>query len=74
MKTKKKVIYIGLSLDVLHHGHINLINKASSFGDLIVKIFVALVMLIPFRLLLSHVQENSTIEKKINVYFFFFFQ
>ena len=38
-----------------------------SFGDLIVKIFVALVMLIPFRLLLSHVQENSTIEKKINV-------
>ena len=30
-----------------------------SFGDLFVKIFVALVMLIPFRLLLSHIQENS---------------
>ena len=38
-----------------------------SFGDLFVKIFVALVMLIPFRLLLSHIQENSTIEKKISV-------
>ena len=38
-----------------------------SFGDLSVKIFVALVMLIPFRLLLSHVQEISTIEKKISV-------
>ena len=38
-----------------------------SFGDLSVKIFVALVMLIPFRILLSHVQEISTIEKKINV-------
>tara|TARA_B100000029_G_scaffold371364_1_gene365284 strand:+ start:2211 stop:2753 length:543 start_codon:yes stop_codon:yes gene_type:complete len=38
-----------------------------SFGDLSVKIFVALVMLIPFRLLLSHVQENSITEKKINV-------
>ncbi len=36
MKTKKKIIYIGLSLDVLHHGHINLINKASTLGDLIV--------------------------------------
>ena len=38
-----------------------------SFGDLSVKIFVALVMLIPFRLLLSHIQEISSINKKINV-------
>ena len=38
-----------------------------SFGDLFVKIFVALAMLIPFRILLSHIQENATIEKKINV-------
>ena len=38
-----------------------------SFGDLFVKIFVALVMLIPFRLLLSHIQENSITGKKISV-------
>ena len=38
-----------------------------SFGDLFVKIFVALVMLVPFRFLLSHVQEISTFEKKISV-------
>jgi len=38
-----------------------------SLGDLFVKIFVALVMLIPFRLLLSHIQENSIKEKKIIV-------
>ena len=38
-----------------------------SFGDLFVKIFVALAMLIPFRFLLSHVQENSIAEKKISV-------
>jgi len=38
-----------------------------SFGDLLVKIFVALIMLIPFRLLLSYVQEISTPEKKISV-------
>jgi len=37
-----------------------------SFGDLFVKIFVALVMLIPFRLLLSHIHENSNNEKKIS--------
>ena len=38
-----------------------------SFGDLFVKIFVALAMLIPFRLLLSHIEENSITEKKISV-------
>jgi len=38
-----------------------------SFGDLLVKIFVALAMLIPFRILLSHIKEISTIKKKISV-------
>ena len=38
-----------------------------SFGDLFVKIFVALMMLIPFRLLLIRIQENSNSEKKISV-------
>ena len=38
-----------------------------SLGDLSVKIFVALLMLIPFRILLSRIQEISTIKKKINV-------
>ena len=38
-----------------------------SFGDLFVKILVALVMLIPFRILLSRVKEISIIEKKISV-------
>ena len=44
-----------------------------SVGDLFVKIFVALVMLIPFRLLLSHIHENSNTEKKISAEFYFFF-
>ena len=38
-----------------------------SFGDLFVKIFVALAMLIPFRLLLSSVKEIGTVKKKISV-------
>ena len=37
-----------------------------SFGDLFVKIFVALLMLIPFRFLLSHINEISTINKKVS--------
>ena len=38
-----------------------------SFGDLLVKIFVALMMLIPFKLMLSRIQENSNSKKEINV-------
>jgi len=37
-----------------------------SFGDLIVKIFVALVMLIPFRIFISNIKEVSSPEKKLN--------
>ena len=38
-----------------------------SFGDLFVKIFVSLTMLIPFRFLLSYVKEVSRVENKISV-------
>ena len=38
-----------------------------SFGDLSVKILVALFMLIPFRILLTYIRENTTDEKKISV-------
>ena len=37
-----------------------------SFGDLLVKIIVSLLMLIPFRLLLFRVKDISSIEKKIS--------
>ena len=38
-----------------------------SFGDLFIKIFVALVMLVPFRILLTHIKENSIKEKKFGM-------
>ena len=38
-----------------------------SFGDLSVKIFVTLIALVPFRLLLSHIQEISEVDNKISV-------
>ena len=38
-----------------------------SIGDLIVKIIVALIMLIPFKILLLHIREISKLEKKASV-------
>ena len=38
-----------------------------SLGDLSIKILISLLMLIPFRLLLSYIKEASKVKKKINV-------
>ena len=38
-----------------------------SIGDLLVKILVALIMLIPFRFFLNKIREQTIIEKKISV-------
>jgi|TARA_B100002003_G_scaffold170170_1_gene158095 phosphoenolpyruvate phosphomutase len=35
IKNKKKV-YVGLSADILHEGHINILKKASKLGDVTV--------------------------------------
>ena len=36
MKNKKKIVYVGLSADILHRGHINILKKANSLGTVIV--------------------------------------
>ena len=32
----KKKVYVSLSADILHSGHINILSKAAKFGDVIV--------------------------------------
>ena len=38
-----------------------------SFGDLCVKLLVAIIMLIPFKFLISHIAESTKVKKKINM-------
>ena len=33
---KNKTVYIALTADILHHGHINLIEKARMYGEIII--------------------------------------
>ena len=35
MKIKKKV-YVGLAVDIIHDGHINILKTAHKYGDVIV--------------------------------------
>ncbi len=39
MNNKKKTVYIGLSADALHHGHMGLLEKGREYGDLIIGLF-----------------------------------
>ena len=79
-KLRKKVWYIapltssliGSTIDTFLFFYISFYGAkvnwlTLAFGDLSVKIFVALFMLIPFRLLLTHIRDNSNIKKKISV-------
>ena len=33
---KKNLVYLGISADIFHHGHINIITKAKKFGRLVI--------------------------------------
>ena len=32
----KKKVYVGLAVDIIHEGHINILKKANSYGDVTV--------------------------------------
>ena len=79
-KLRKKVWYIapltssliGSTIDTFLFFYISFYGAkvnwlTLAFGDLSVKIFIALFMLIPFRLLLTRIRDNSKIEKKISL-------
>ena len=36
MKFKKKIVYVGLAVDLIHEGHINILKTANRYGDVIV--------------------------------------
>ena len=35
-RKKSKIVYAGMAADLIHHGHINLIKKARTYGTLVV--------------------------------------
>ena len=39
MNNNKKV-YVGMSADLIHPGHVNILNKASELGDVIVGLLI----------------------------------
>ena len=39
IKKKRKIIYVPMGADVIHSGHLNVINKAKKYGDIVIGLF-----------------------------------
>ena len=37
---KTKIVYVGLAADIIHEGHINILKKAKSYGDVVVGLLI----------------------------------
>ncbi len=60
---KNKIVYIALSVDVLHHGHINLINHAKKYGKVIAGLLTDSAISSHKRLpLLNFIQRKKILE------------
>ncbi len=69
MNKKKKIVYIGLSGDIIHHGHINLINKASKYGKLVVGLLTDKAILEKKKLpILSWIQRKKILRGISGIY------
>ena len=63
---KKKIVYIALSVDVLHHGHINLINQSKKFGSVTVGLLTDKAIASAKRMPLLNFNQRKEILKNIN--------
>lgn len=61
-----KTVYIAISADILHHGHINLIKKASEYGNLIVGVLTDEVVATYKRLPVLDYEQRTFIIKNID--------
>lgn len=67
-QVKKKIVYVGMSADLIHHGHINIINTAKKYGRVVVGLLtdeaIASYKRAPF---LTYEQRKSIIENIVGV-------
>ncbi len=63
---KNKIVYIALSVDVLHHGHINLINHAKKYGKIIAGLITDTAISTQKRIPLLNFTQRKKILENIN--------
>ena len=63
---KNKIVYIALSIDILHHGHINLINHAKKYGTVIAGLLTDKAIANQKRIPLLNFTQRKKILENIN--------
>ena len=63
---KNKIVYISLSVDILHHGHINLINHAKKYGKVIAGLLTDKAIASHKRLPLLNFEQRKKILENIS--------
>ena len=63
---KKKTVYISLSVDILHHGHINLIEQAKKYGSIVAGLLTDKAIASAKRLPLLDYYQRKKILQNIN--------
>lgn len=64
-KTKNKIVYIGMSADLIHQGHINVIHEGSKLGDVIVGLLTDKAIASYKRLPLISFENRKTIVENL---------
>jgi len=66
-----KVVYVAMSADILHNGHLNIINKASSYGEVVIGLLtdkaIASYKRVPFMNYQQRFEVVSSIKNVKNV-------
>lgn len=69
VKSKEKIVYVGMCADMIHHGHINIIEEARKLGRVIVGLLtdeaVASYKRVP---LISYEERKKIVENIVGVY------
>jgi len=62
---KKKKVYVAMSADLIHHGHINIINNAKKYGEVIIGLLTDSAIASYKRLPFLSFEERKTIVENI---------
>ena len=62
---KKKIVYVGLSADILHEGHINVLKTANKFGTVVVGLLTDKAIASYKKLPLLNYKQREIIVKNI---------
>lgn len=64
---KKEIVYVGLAADILHEGHINILNIARNYGTVVVGLLTDEAIVTYKKLPFLNYSQRETVVKNLNM-------